>query len=141
MQFRRELIPAVYQLPMHVEVMPGWVVDRYGDIWGGFTLKTLMDLRGELMSVGGPMIRHRKEGSFERNIWQEHLAHLVNSEFLSIIAMAREQIQPADYLTMMAQMSEILARERESCSVILGRYLDVEIPAMQAWNRILSQTG
>lgn len=22
MQFRRELIPAVYQLPMHVEVMP-----------------------------------------------------------------------------------------------------------------------
>src|SRR5262249_31245447 len=38
MQFRRALIPAVYQLPMHIEVAPGWVIDRYGDIWGGFVL-------------------------------------------------------------------------------------------------------
>jgi Reversibly glycosylated polypeptide len=138
MQFRRELIPAVYQLPMHVEVMPGWVIDRYGDIWGGFILKTLMDLKGELMAVGGPMIRHQKEGSYERNIWQEHTAHLVNDEFLSIIQKARQEIKPADYLTMMAHMAEILDRERESCGVILRRYLDALIPAMKAWCRILS---
>ena len=62
MQFRREVIPAVYQLPMHVEVMPGWVIDRYGDIWGGFILKTLMDLRGDRMAAGGPMIRHLAGG-------------------------------------------------------------------------------
>ena len=140
LQFRRELIPAVYQLPMHVEVMPGWVVDRYGDIWGGFILKTLMDLRGEVMAVGGPMIRHLKEGSFERNIWQEHLAHLVNDEFLTIIDKAREQIEPADYLTMMMQMSAILDRERENCGTILRRYLDVGVPAMKAWCRILSKS-
>ncbi len=120
--------------------MPGWVIDRYGDIWGGFILKTLMDLRGELMAVGGPMIRHLKEGASERNIWQEHLGHLVNDEFLSIIEKAREQIKPADYLTMMAHMSEIFERERENCSVILRRYLDVQIPATRAWNRILSQS-
>src|SRR5262249_22530175 len=34
MQFRRQVTPAAYQMPMHVEIMPGWVVDRYGDIWG-----------------------------------------------------------------------------------------------------------
>ena len=66
MQFRRELIPAVYQLPMHVEVMPGWVVDRYGDIWGGFILKTLMDLKNEAMAVGEPMINHLKEGKLHK---------------------------------------------------------------------------
>jgi len=138
MQFRREVIPATYQLPMHVEVIPGWVIDRYGDIWGGFILKTLMDLNGDLMSVGGPMIRHLKDGPYERNIWQEHLAHLVNDEFLSIIATAREEIEPAGYLMMMAHMAEILERERETCSTILQRYLDILIPAMQAWIRILS---
>lgn len=53
--------------------MPGWVVDRYGDIWGGFILKTLMDLRGEALAVGEPMIDHLKEGDFLRNIWQEHV--------------------------------------------------------------------
>ncbi len=86
MQFRRELIPVVYQLPMHVEVMPNWVVDRYGDIWGGFILKTLMDLNGENMAVGEPMINHLKEGNYTRNIWQEHVCHLINDEFLQLLA-------------------------------------------------------
>jgi hypothetical protein len=53
MQFRRELIPAVFQFPMHVEVMPGCVVDRYGDIWGGFVQKLLMDSRRGLSGRGG----------------------------------------------------------------------------------------
>jgi hypothetical protein len=125
MQFRREVLPAVYQLLMHIKVMPGWVIDRYGDIWGGFILKTLMDIKGDLMAAGAPMIRHLKEGSHQRNIWQEHTCHLVNDEFLAIIERARHEIKPAGYLTMMAQMSEILERERENCSVILRRYLDV----------------
>ncbi len=138
MQFRREVTPAAYQLPMHVEVMPGWVVDRYGDIWGGFILKTLMDLKGELMATGGPMIRHLKEGSFQRNIWQEHICHLVNDEFLAILDKARTEIKPSDYLTMMAHLAEIFDRERASCSIILQRYLNVMVPAMKAWTRILS---
>jgi hypothetical protein len=121
MHFRREVIPAVYQLPMHVEVMPGWVIDRYGDIWGGFMLKALMDIKGDLMAVGGPMIRHLKEGAYERNIWQEHLCHLVNDEFISIIETERAEVKSASYLTMVAHMAETLDRERENCSDILRR--------------------
>jgi reversibly glycosylated polypeptide len=138
MQFRREILPAAYQLLMHINVMPNWVIDRYGDIWGGFILKTLMDIKGDLMSAGEPLIRHLKEGSHQRNMWQEHICHLVNDEFLAIIQKARHEIKPAAYLTMMAQMAEILDRERENCSVLLRRYLDVQAPAMKAWTRILS---
>ena len=89
MQFRRELIPVVYQFPMHVEVMPGWVIDRYGDIWGGFVLKTLMDLKGDAMAVGEPMIRHLKEGDYLRNIWQEHICHLVNEALAAWVKVLR----------------------------------------------------
>ena len=35
-------------------------------------------------------------------------------------------------------MAEILDRERENCSAILHRYLDVQAPAMKAWARLLS---
>ena len=63
MQFRREVLPAVYQLLMHINVMPGWVIDRYGDIWGGFILKMLMDIKGDLMATGAPMIS-TSEGGF-----------------------------------------------------------------------------
>ena len=138
MQFRREVIPAVYQMLMHVEVMPGWVIDRYGDIWGGFILKTLMDLKGEQMAVGAPMIRHLKEGSYERNIWQEHVCHLVNDEFLAILDRARQQIQPADYLSMMAQLGCVFEEEYKRASTILQRYFDHQIPALKAWIKILS---
>jgi reversibly glycosylated polypeptide len=141
MQFRREVIPAVYQLPMHVEVMPGWVIDRYGDIWGGFMLKTLMDLRGDRMAAGGPMIRHLKEGSYQRNIWQEHICHLVNDEFLSILDKARDEIKPSDYLTMTAHLAEVFDRERENSGALLRHYLDVAVPAMKAWTRVLSVTA
>jgi hypothetical protein len=94
MQFRREVLPAVYQLPMHVPVLPHWVIDRYGDIWGGFILKTLMDIRGDTMVVGEPMIHHLKEGNFRRNIWQEHVCHLVNDEFIALLGEGATRIPP-----------------------------------------------
>ena len=74
-----------------------------------------MDLRGDRMAAGGPMIRHLKEGSYQRNIWQEHICHLVNDEFLSIVDTARDEIKPSGYLTMTAHLAEIFDREREHC--------------------------
>jgi len=133
MQFRRKVLPAVYQLPMNIEVIPGWVIDRYGDIWGGFILKTLMDLRGEAMVAGEPMIHHLKEGNYLRNIWQEHLCHLVNDEFLEMLADAAERIQPTGYLDMMEALHDELLRAREKRSMILRRYLDQLEKAMGAW--------
>jgi len=138
MHFRREVIPAVYQLLMHIEVMPGWVIDRYGDIWGGFILKTLMDIKGEKMAAGGPTIRHLKEGSYERNIWQEHTCHLVNDEFLAILERSREIIQSADYVGMMSQLTDCFQSEYETSSTILKRYFDHQIPALRSWVEILS---
>ena len=136
--FRRELIPAAWMPPMHVEVVDGWVVDRHGDIWGGFILKTLMDLRGDVMTVGAPMIHHLKAGDLERNLWQEHLGHLVNDEFLDLLASAAEDVGPADYLEMMGRLSEALASRAERRSPILRAYLRAMLPAMRAWVGALS---
>jgi len=141
MQFRRELIPAAYQAPMHVEVMPGWVIDRYGDIWGGFILKTLMDLKGEAMAVGEPMIRHLKEGDYMRNVWQEHICHLVNDEFLEVLGEAAEEITPASYLEMMSALGEEFGRRSEKCSSLLKPYLRHLSEAMAARGKALSLCG
>jgi len=137
MQFRREVTPAVYQLPMHVEVMPGWVIDRYGDIWGGFVLKTLMDLRGESMAVGEPMIRHLKEGNYLRNAWQEHICHLVNDEFLDLLAESAGEIAVGGYLEMMASLSEQFGRRADRCSPLLRAYVGHLQRSMDAWVRAL----
>lgn len=140
MVFRREVLPAVYQLPMHVETVPGWVVDRYGDIWGGFILKTLMDLRGDPMVAGAPLIRHLKEGSIERNIWQEHLCHLVNDEFLESLAVCAADIRPARYEDMMGALAVAFARDAPGRSDLLRPYLEHLARSLEAWAEILIRT-
>ncbi|MFY0617482.1 hypothetical protein [Shimia sp.] len=133
MIFRRELIPAVYQLPMAVDVMPGWKIDRYGDIWGGFITKMLMDLKGHDYTVGGPMISHLKEGNSIRNIWQEHICHLVNDEFIGLVDGFAELDQPqnASYLELVAHFTDYLSATKGSA--LLDGYLQHLTRCMDAW--------
>jgi len=137
MQFRREVLPAAYQLPMHIAAMPNWVIDRYGDIWGGFILKMLMDKRGDAMAVGEPMIRHLKAGDHQRNIWQEHVCHLVNDEFIELMLAASDPITPTSYVEMMAELGENVRRLRAGCSPLLGTYVDHLTTALAAWTTAL----
>jgi len=138
MQMRRSVIPAAYQFPMHVYVGPNCVIDRYGDIWGGFVLKTLMDATGDTLTVGGPTIHHVKEGNHLRNMWQENLAHTVNDEFLLLLIEFRENLRPGTYLTLMAQIHEGLLRRRDSCSPVLKAYISRLSPSLAAWIRALT---
>lgn len=136
MHCRREVLPALYQLPMAVEVLPGLPIDRYGDIWGGFILKTLMDLRGDVLAFGGPLIFHSKEGDHLRNIRQEHLAHLVNDEFLALLESITGDIRSGpnrSYVDMLGEVHDGLAKRQEKASSILAAYLQHLTPALRAW--------
>ncbi len=138
MVFRRELIPAVYQLPMAVDVMPGWRIDRYGDIWGGFITKALMDLRGDDFAVGAPIITHLKEGNCLRNVWQEHICHLVNDEFIALVDAFSAMRPPKDgsYLDLMGRLAEFIGRTEGS--PLLRGYLRRLTRCMDAWVRALA---
>ena len=133
LQFRRELIPAVYQLPMAVEVLSGARIDRYGDIWAGYILKTLMDIRGDLMTVGGPLVHHQREGGSAANAAREHLAHLVNEEFVALLAECAAEVRAAGYLEMMRALHDGLRRRREKASPILRAYLVHLDRCLSAW--------
>ncbi|MCB1049168.1 MAG: hypothetical protein H6510_06575 [Acidobacteria bacterium] len=137
MQFRSELIPAVFQFPMNFEVMPGWVIDRYGDIWGGFVLKTLMDRMGDGLVVGEPIIRHLKEGNFQRNMWQEHICHLVNDEFIHLLLEGAQQLQSWTYLSMLAELGEFWKSRTERASALLKPYLRHLTYAIDCWVQAL----
>ena len=141
MHFRREVLPATYQLPMHVPVLPDGVIDRYGDIWGGFVLKMLIDIKGDGFAAGAPMIEHLKEGNYVRNIWQENLSHQVNDEFLALLASAREEVVAGPYLGMMEQLTHAIDARLANCSPILSRYLTTLVPALDAWTRALQKTA
>jgi hypothetical protein len=55
--FRREVVPAFYQLPMDDNP---WGVGRFDDIWSGVVLKRAADLVGDAVLSGDPLCEHRK---------------------------------------------------------------------------------
>ncbi|MFB6107330.1 MAG: alpha-1 4-glucan-protein synthase [Haloplanus sp.] len=55
--FRREVVPAFYQLPMDDNE---WSVGRFDDIWSGVFLKRAADLLGKQVLTGAPLCRHDK---------------------------------------------------------------------------------
>jgi hypothetical protein len=55
--FRREVIPAFYQLPMDDN---RWDVGRFDDIWSGVFLKRAADLLGHDLVNGYPLCEHNK---------------------------------------------------------------------------------
>jgi len=55
--FRREVIPAFYQLPMDDN---RWDVGRFDDIWSGLFLKRACDVLGKTIYNGAPLCEHNK---------------------------------------------------------------------------------
>ncbi|ELZ34512.1 hypothetical protein C474_02366 [Halogeometricum pallidum JCM 14848] len=55
--FRREVVPAFYQLPMDDNE---WSVGRFDDIWSGLFLKRAADVLGKRVYNGGPLCEHNK---------------------------------------------------------------------------------
>jgi len=55
--FRREVIPAFYQLPMDDNE---WDVGRFDDIWSGLFLKRAADVLGKEIYNGDPLCEHNK---------------------------------------------------------------------------------
>ncbi|WP_277555976.1 alpha-1 4-glucan-protein synthase [Halobaculum limi] len=55
--FRREIIPAFYQLPMDDNE---WDVGRFDDIWSGLFLKRAADVLDKQVYNGGPLCEHNK---------------------------------------------------------------------------------
>jgi hypothetical protein len=55
--FRREVVPAFYQLPMDDNE---WDVGRFDDIWSGVFLKRAADVLGHDLVTGYPLCEHNK---------------------------------------------------------------------------------
>ncbi len=137
MIMQREVIPAIYQVPMNEPIIPNWRIDRYGDIWGGYICKKLIDIKGDLLTVGEPLIFHHKEGNVNRNMLQEHYSHIVNLQFCDIIDKACENIKPTDYLDMYEQLVTNLQKLESVYPVALKDYLKPTCARMGLWTKAL----
>lgn len=77
--FRREIVPAFYQLPMDDNK---WDVGRFDDIWSGLFLKRACDVLGKHVINGKPLCRHNKAPRSTFDDLQNEVAGLELNEHL-----------------------------------------------------------
>lgn len=75
-QIHRDLIPAFYQPPDY-QLSNGWWIRRHDDVWSAMFLKFIMDEMKETMTVGKPIIAHRKAGDERKEAVAEHCTNLL----------------------------------------------------------------
>ncbi|MEM0458102.1 MAG: hypothetical protein QXD76_03535, partial [Sulfolobales archaeon] len=66
--FRRDLVPAFYQLYMRY-----MNIDRFDDIWSGIFAKKISDVVGGRFCIGKPALKHEKR---PRSVWKDLRAEL-----------------------------------------------------------------
>ncbi len=110
--FAAELTPAYFFLP-DVWVNGSWHLSRHDDIWGGYVVKKLMDLRGDLLSFGRPVVEHTRQSTIERVMMMEHWMHLMSMPFYRLIDRAVERLRPGAYDQMFGALTEEFRSEVE----------------------------
>ncbi len=102
--FAADITPAYFFLPdLWVD---GWQLSRHDDIWGGYVVKKLMDLRGDLFAFGRPIVEHTKQTKLERVVMLEHWMHLMAEGFFAAVDAAVERVAVGEYNRMFADFSE-----------------------------------
>ena len=103
--FAAELTPAYFFLP-DLWVNGSWQLSRHDDIWGGYVLKRLMDIRGDLFAFGNPVVEHTRQSNLNKVVVIEHWMHLMSVPFYECVDEAAARVRPGPYAEMFGAFTE-----------------------------------
>ena len=131
--FRREVVPAFYQLPMDDNP---WEVGRFDDIWSGVFLKRACDAVGSQILTGGPLCEHDKAPRSTFSDLQNEVAGLeLNEHVWEVVDDADVSVEgdgPEAYATAFRGMADELA-EGEFDGYVNGEFLNHVGDYMRDW--------
>lgn len=110
--FTADLTPAYFFLP-DCWVNGTWQLSRHDDIWGGYIIKKLMDVNGDLFSWGRPIVEHTRQTPLERVTVLEQWMHLMSVPFYDIVDEAVSELKPAGYADLYSHFVEEYNRRVE----------------------------
>ncbi len=131
--FAAEITPAYFFLP-DMWVNGTWHLSRHDDIWGGYILKKLMDLRGDLFSWGRPIVEHTRQSTIERVMVMEQYMHLMSMPFYTAVDAAVSRVKKNDYTTMFADFTEEYRKEA-SRAAVPSHYREVFVELGESMDR------
>jgi hypothetical protein len=118
--FRREVIPAFYQLPMDDNP---WHIGRFDDIWSGVIVKRAIDWIGKRILSGFPLCHHEKS---PRNTFKDLLAEVPalepNETFYQLVDSC--ELMGCSYFEVSSAIADTLAKDESTPFIrYVGNYL------------------
>ncbi len=141
----RELIPAFIFVTMACPV-PGGVLDRYGDIWGGYFLLALMQGTKYHAAFGRPLVYHRRNPhNYVDDLRHEYWGVILTDWLLQLL---RNSFKPSshDILDRLPELAEFLDLEGVTqlpgwCPPEIAKFLRSTAENLRQWSLACRQVG
>ena len=141
----RELIPAFVFVTMACPV-PGGVLDRYGDIWGGYFLLALMQNTKYHAAFGRPLVHHRRNPhNYVDDLRHEYWGMILTDWLLKLL---RNLFKPksAEIVDRLLELAEFLDSEGVTqlpgwCPPEIRTFLRSTAENIREWSSACQQVG
>jgi len=131
--FRRDIIPAFYQLYMNF-----WGIDRFDDIWSGIFLKKIADHLGDKVCLGAPLVYHDKR---PRNVFLDLSKEIKGIELNEVLWLIVDQLNldGKNYSDAYASLIEGLKSKLDNIDERYRRFLSLQLNKMGIWSEIIDR--
>ena len=141
----RELIPAFIFVTMACPV-PGGLLDRYGDIWGGYFLLALMQNTKYHAAFGRPLVHHRRNPhNYVDDLRHEYWGMILTDWLLQLL---RNEFTPtsAAIVDRLAELAQFLEEQGVSqlpgwCPQEIRNFLVSTAENVREWSATCQQVG
>jgi hypothetical protein len=130
--FHRNVLPCYYYILMNASLR-GLKIDRYGDIWSGFLVKKAIDKMNERVTVGKPMVDHRRNShNYLKDLRYELWGMTLTEEIVKWLEQL--QLESNNYFDLYLEMARELNKLKENFhDYAIRKYFEKVTHAMKLW--------
>lgn len=89
--FTREVVPIMAQVSQNIPVMDDYFLWRFDDIWAGYIIQSLIEVKNDAITIGHPLVIHSKAGNLKKEVCGEHYGQIMSLYFYHAVDSAVEQ--------------------------------------------------
>jgi hypothetical protein len=130
--FHRKVLPCYYYILMNAN-LKGLKIDRYGDIWSGFFVKKAIDKMDERVTIGQPMVDHKRNShNYLKDLRHELWGMILTEEIVKWLEQL--QLESKNYFDIYLEMANGLNKLKENFQeYAIRKYLEKIARAMYIW--------
>jgi hypothetical protein len=113
--------------------LKGLKIDRYGDIWSGFLVKKAIDKMNERVTIGKPIVDHRRNShNYLKDLRHELWGMILTEEIVKWLEQL--QLESNNYFDIYLEMANGLQKLKNNFQeYAIRKYLEKIAHAMNIW--------